>query len=74
MLQVQQPLCLVMCVLLLSAAQQDVAEGAVPKGISMIARDLQTVTFYNSNGEFAGVRRTDSKKPLQVSNLLFAKY
>mmetsp|Transcript_27118 Transcript_27118/g.68229 ORF Transcript_27118/g.68229 Transcript_27118/m.68229 type:complete len:543 (-) Transcript_27118:140-1768(-) len=44
-------------------------EGQPPPGISIIARDLQAVTFYNSAGEFAGVRRTDSGTPLAVNGV-----
>lgn len=36
----------------------------------MIARDLQTITFYDSKGAFAGVRRPGSGKPLRVTSAL----
>jgi len=45
------------------------SQGAAPPGTSIIARDLQSVTFYNSQGEFVGVRRTDSGTPLKVNGL-----
>lgn len=51
------------------AAGPPPSEGKPPPGTSIIARDLQSVTFYNSDGEFAGVRRTDSGTPLSVNGL-----
>lgn len=34
---------------------------------AVLARDLETVTFYDSKGEFVGVRRAGSGKPIEVS-------
>eukprot|EP00879_Flechtneria_rotunda_P026587 GHRR01028360.1.p1 GENE.GHRR01028360.1~~GHRR01028360.1.p1 ORF type:complete len:510 (+),score=178.19 GHRR01028360.1:709-2238(+) len=45
------------------------ADGLPPRGISMLARDLETVTFYDSKGQFVGVRRAGSGKPIQVEGL-----
>lgn len=39
------------------------------KGISILARDLQTVVIYNQEGQFVGVRRPGSKKPIVVDNV-----
>lgn len=37
-----------------------------PRGVSILARDLQSVVFYDSKGTFIGVRRPDSGKPIEV--------
>jgi cytochrome c biogenesis protein len=44
-------------------------EGRPPPGISLLARDLQTVTLYDSAGKFAGVRRPGSGKPITVDGV-----
>ncbi|WIA34251.1 hypothetical protein OEZ86_012602 [Tetradesmus obliquus] len=44
-------------------------DGRPPRGISILARDLDTVTFYDSKGQFAGVRRAGSGKPIEVEGL-----
>ncbi|KAK6946201.1 ResB-like domain [Dillenia turbinata] len=36
------------------------------KGISMLARDLQSVILYDQEGKFAGVRRPNSKLPIEI--------
>ncbi|PSC68118.1 cytochrome c biogenesis [Micractinium conductrix] len=46
-----------------------VTPGAAPRGVSVLARDLQAVTFYDSKGEFAGVRRLGSGKSIEVEGL-----
>ena len=45
-----------------AAASEDVA----PRGVSILARDLQSIVFYDSKGTFVGVRRPDSGKPIEV--------
>ncbi|XVE93546.1 hypothetical protein REPUB_Repub01dG0204000 [Reevesia pubescens] len=35
------------------------------KGISMLARDLQSIVLYDQQGKFAGVRRPNSKLPIE---------
>lgn len=45
--------------------------GARPKGISIIARDTQSVFFYDSEGKFAGVRRPGSGKAIAVDGVNF---
>ncbi len=35
----------------------------------MLARDPQSIVFYDSNGQFVGVRRPGSGKPIQVEGL-----
>lgn len=42
------------------------AEGQRPRGASVVARDFQTVALYGSDGEFVGVRRPGSGKPIEV--------
>ena len=44
-------------------------EGKTPKGISFLARDLQSVVIYDSEGKFIGVRRPGSGKPLNVEGV-----
>jgi cytochrome c biogenesis protein len=41
-------------------------EGRVPRGISILSRDMQSVVLYDSAGKFAGVRRPGSGKPIVV--------
>nr|AKF43162.1 cytochrome c biogenesis protein [Erodium chrysanthum] len=36
------------------------------KGISMLARDLQSVVLYDQQGKFVGVRRPNSKLPIEI--------
>ncbi len=36
---------------------------------AVIARDLQSVVFYDSKGAFVGVRRPGSGKPIEVEGL-----
>ncbi|KAB2603046.1 cytochrome c biogenesis protein CCS1 [Pyrus ussuriensis x Pyrus communis] len=36
------------------------------KGISMLARDLQSIVLYDQEGKFAGVRRPSSKLPIEI--------
>ena len=43
------------------------ADGTAPRGVSILARDLQSVVFYDSKGTFVGVRRPDSGKPIEVN-------
>ena len=37
-----------------------------PRGVSIVARDFQTVALYNADGTFAGIRRPGSNKPIEV--------
>ena len=37
-----------------------------PRGVSVIARDFQTVALYKADGAFAGIRRPGSNKPIEV--------
>ncbi|CAI9769907.1 unnamed protein product [Fraxinus pennsylvanica] len=36
------------------------------RGISMLARDLQSIVLYDQEGKFAGVRRPNSKLPIDI--------
>ena len=40
--------------------------GSNPRGISLAMRDVQTVAIYDSKGEFVGIRRPESGKPIVV--------
>lgn len=44
-------------------------DGARPRGISIAARDLQSVVFYDAGGQFVGVRRPGSGKPIEVEGV-----
>lgn len=33
----------------------------------MLARDLQSIVLYDEEGKFAGVRRPDSKLPIEIN-------
>ena len=44
-------------------------EGDQNRGISLVARDFQSVAVYDSKGAFVGVRRPESKKPIVVDGL-----
>ncbi|KAE9616530.1 putative cytochrome c biogenesis protein Ccs1/CcsB [Lupinus albus] len=39
------------------------------KGISMLARDLQSIVIYDTEGKFAGVRRPNSKLPININGI-----
>jgi cytochrome c biogenesis protein len=40
-----------------------------PRGVSIIAKDPYLATFYDSKGQFAGVRRAGSGKPIDVEGV-----
>ncbi|KAG0466806.1 hypothetical protein HPP92_017787 [Vanilla planifolia] len=42
-------------------------ESSNVKGISMLARDLQSIVLYDQEGKFAGVRRPNSKLPIDIN-------
>ena len=44
-------------------------DNAVPKGISFLAKDLESVVVYDSKGAFVGVRRPTSKKPITADGV-----
>ncbi|XP_027162714.1 cytochrome c biogenesis protein CCS1, chloroplastic isoform X2 [Coffea eugenioides] len=39
------------------------------KGISMLARDLQSIVLYDQQGKFVGVRRPNSKLPIDIDGI-----
>ncbi|KAL3614137.1 copper chaperone [Castilleja foliolosa] len=39
------------------------------KGISMLARDMQSIVLYDLEGKFAGVRRPNSKLPIDIDGI-----
>ncbi|XP_020096120.1 cytochrome c biogenesis protein CCS1, chloroplastic [Ananas comosus] len=39
------------------------------KGISMLARDLQSIVLYDQEGKFAGIRRPNSKLPIEIDGM-----
>lgn len=47
----------------------DGAPGSSPRGISLLARDLQTVVLYDGKGAFVGVRRPGSNLPITVDGV-----
>ncbi|KAF5745688.1 Cytochrome c biogenesis protein family isoform 1 [Tripterygium wilfordii] len=42
------------------------ASSSEVKGISMLARDLQSIVLYDQEGKFVGVRRPNSNLPIQI--------
>ncbi|CAI5464281.1 unnamed protein product [Closterium sp. Yama58-4] len=52
----------------LPTGEEENVEGgeATTTGISILARDLQNVVIYDSKGEFVGVRRPGSNRPITV--------
>lgn len=42
------------------------SESSGVKGISMLARDLQSIVLYDQEGKFVGVRRPSSKLPIEI--------
>ncbi|KAK9856470.1 hypothetical protein WJX84_010282, partial [Apatococcus fuscideae] len=50
-------------------AEPIIEGGGQPKGVSIIARDFQSVALYDSAGKFAGVRRPGSNKPIEVEGM-----
>lgn len=46
-----------------------VDETTKPKGVSLLAKDLESVVVYDARGAFAGVRRLTSKKPITVDGV-----
>ncbi|CAN6448002.1 unnamed protein product [Victoria cruziana] len=45
------------------------SESSNVKGISMLARDLQSIVLYDQEGKFAGVRRPGSKLPIDIDGV-----
>nr|AKF43163.1 cytochrome c biogenesis protein [Erodium foetidum] len=45
----------------------DDSDSTQVKGISMLARDLQSVVLYDQEGKFIGVRRPNSKLPIEIN-------
>ncbi|KAK9108781.1 hypothetical protein Sjap_016841 [Stephania japonica] len=39
------------------------------KGISMLARDLQSIVLYDQEGKFVGIRRPNSKLPIDINGM-----
>jgi len=42
------------------------ADGEKPRGVSLAMRDLQTCAIYDTQGQFVGIRRPGSGKPITV--------
>jgi hypothetical protein len=42
-------------------------EGGKPRGVSLAMRDLQTAAVYDTQGQFVGIRRPGSGKPITVT-------
>ncbi|GER50395.1 cytochrome c biogenesis protein family [Striga asiatica] len=47
----------------------DNSESTNLKGISMLARDMQSIVLYDQEGKFAGVRRPNSKLPIDIDGI-----
>ena len=50
-------------------AEEPAADGTAPRGVSILARDMQSVAIYDSRGQFVGIRRPDSGRPISVRRL-----
>eukprot|EP01018_Ginkgo_biloba_P031966 Gb_26769 [translate_table: standard] len=48
---------------------EDNSGSTKPKGISILARDLQSVVLYDQEGKFVGVRRPGSNRPIIVDGV-----
>lgn len=48
---------------------EDDSSSTKPKGISILARDLQSVVLYDQEGKFVGVRRPGSNRPITVDGV-----
>mmetsp|Transcript_15282 Transcript_15282/g.46183 ORF Transcript_15282/g.46183 Transcript_15282/m.46183 type:complete len:298 (+) Transcript_15282:3-896(+) len=44
-------------------------EGVAPRGVSILARDMQSVAIYDSRGEFVGIRRPESGRPITAEGM-----
>lgn len=53
----------------LPAENPEAVAGKTPRGVSIVARDLQSVVFYDSKGEFVGVRRPGSGNKITVEGM-----
>jgi cytochrome c biogenesis protein len=51
------------------AAPPTPAPSTTPRGVTLLARDFQTVVLYSADGSFAGVRRPGSGKPITVDGM-----
>lgn len=47
-------------------AEVPLSETDALRGVSILARDMQSVAIYDSRGEFVGIRRPDSGRPIEV--------
>ena len=47
-------------------AEAPPADGSQPRGITVAMRDLQTCAVYDTQGQFVGIRRPGSGKPITV--------
>ncbi|CAA0807584.1 Cytochrome c biogenesis protein CCS1-chloroplastic [Striga hermonthica] len=47
----------------------DNSESTDLKGISMLARDMQSIVLYDQEGKFAGIRRPNSKLPIDIDGI-----
>lgn len=50
-------------------SEQELQQGRAPRGISVLARDPESVIFYDTKGVFVGVRRPGSGKPIDVEGV-----
>lgn len=50
-------------------AEEPSGSGAAPRGVSILARDMQSVAIYDSQGVFVGIRRPDSGKPIMADGM-----
>ena len=47
-------------------AEEPTSDTEAPRGVSILARDMQSVAIYDARGQFVGIRRPDSGRPIEV--------
>ena len=47
-------------------AEEPTSDTEAPRGVSILARDMQSVAIYDAQGQFVGIRRPDSGRPIEA--------
>jgi hypothetical protein len=47
-------------------AEEPTSDTEAPRGVSILARDMQSVAIYDARGQFVGIRRPDSGRPIEA--------
>lgn len=51
-------------------AEEPTSDTEAPRGVSILARDMQSVAIYDARGQFVGIRRPDSGRPIEARRRL----